>query len=195
MRLINKDNLAFEDTSQKSREWYEEGKVAWLLASDDVRAAWEAESRERVTRQPYIKDAIIESFRRNPSKSFEKVAEEIGNWCSPTAIKMWMKRQKCRFYVGKVLPLLSKIQMQKHVEFATQVLARWGLPPLKYLWIHYDEKWFWGLVLRSSEILCEMLGIDKQQHYVYHQNHINKVMAIAFTAYALMEILKMGVME
>jgi hypothetical protein len=32
--------------------------------------------------------------------------------------------------------------------------------------------------------LCEVLGIEKTHTYLYHKCHINKVMAVAFTAYA-----------
>ena len=32
--------------------------------------------------------------------------------------------------------------------------------------------------------MCELLGIEKQYHHVFHQSHINKVMVVAFTGYA-----------
>ena len=32
--------------------------------------------------------------------------------------------------------------------------------------------------------MCEILGLEKTHSYLYHEHHINKVMAVAFTAYA-----------
>ncbi len=47
----------------------------------------------------------------------------------------------------QLLPLLSAEQKRKHVEFATDLRNFWGDgpdPKAKILWIHYDEKWFYG---------------------------------------------------
>jgi hypothetical protein len=34
--------------------------------------------------------------------------------------------------------------------------------------IHYDEKWFWGLVRRKGARACEELGIDPYTFEAYH---------------------------
>jgi hypothetical protein len=39
-------------------------------------------------------------------------------------------------------------------------------------------------VSRSNAKMCELLGLDKTHTYLYHKCHINKVMAVEFTAYA-----------
>ena len=51
------------------------------------------------------------------------------------------------------------------------------------MWIHYDEKWFYGLVTRMAK-QCKALGLNKQQRFAYHKNHINKIMAIAVIGFA-----------
>jgi len=71
--------------------------------------------------------------------------------------------------------------MQKHLDFSRH--SHWGLPILKYLWLHYNEKWFWGLITRSNAKFLENV-LDKKDLYAYHKSHINKVTAVAFTAYA-----------
>ena len=48
--------------------------------------------------------------------------------------------------------------------------------------IHYDEKWFWGMVTKSTARTFD--GLDQQTQQAYHKSHINKSMAVAFTAYA-----------
>jgi hypothetical protein len=40
------------------------------------------------------------------------------------------------------------------------------------------------VVSRCNAKMCEILGIEKTHTYLYHKCHINKVMAVAFTAYA-----------
>jgi hypothetical protein len=52
------------------------------------------------------------------------------------------------------------------------------------MWINYDEKWFYGWVSRCNAKMCEILGLEKTHTYLYHEYHINKVMAVAFTTYA-----------
>ena len=52
----------------------------------------------------------------------------------------------------------------------------------KILLIHYDEKWFWGLILRKYAKQCKELGIEKYDFRAFHRNHINKVMGIGFVA-------------
>jgi hypothetical protein len=64
-------------------------------------------------------------------------------------------------YVERILPLLSLQQMVKHVAFSQLVQNNWGLPQTKYLWIHYDEKWFFGFLRRANAKMCAELGIKK----------------------------------
>ena len=56
----------------------------------------------------------------------------------------------------------------------------------------YDKKWFWGLVTRRGAKCCEELGINQQSFKAYHKCHINKVMAIAFTAFAFEDSIDNG---
>ena len=56
----------------------------------------------------------------------------------------------------------------------------------------YDEKWFWGLVLRKGEKSCEDLGIDPVTFRAYHKSHVNKTMGMAFTAMAFEDCLENG---
>ena len=54
----------------------------------------------------------------------------------------------------------------------------------KALWINYDEEWLYAWMSQTNVRMCELLEIEKANIYIYHKNHIEKVMAIAFTAYA-----------
>ena len=74
--------------------------------------------------------------------------------------------------------------MSKHIEFAKLVRANWNLPVGRTLWVHYNKKWFYGFVARTCAKMCEQLGLEKQAHYLYHKNHIDKVMCMAVTGFA-----------
>ena len=50
--------------------------------------------------------------------------------------------------------------------------------------MHYDEKWFWGLVARSQAKACASLGISKATWSARHKSHINKVMFTGVVGYA-----------
>jgi hypothetical protein len=65
------------------------------------------------------------------------------------------------------------------------VLRRWDLPATttKILWIHSDEKWFYGLVARKNAKACPSLGIDKQTYSAHHKSHIKKVMVHCTVGY------------
>jgi hypothetical protein len=78
------------------------------------------------------------------------------------------------------------VQKQKHTNFATRLWNNWNLPCQKVLWINYDDTngSIWMGVLCCNAKMCEVLGIDKSHTYLYHKCHINKIMAVAFTAYA-----------
>jgi hypothetical protein len=66
-----------------------------------------------------------------------------------------------------------------------QLRLNWNLPKAKYLWIHYDKKWFYGFITRSNAQKCPELGLEKEMHAIYHRNHISKVMAVVFTGYTV----------
>jgi hypothetical protein len=56
--------------------------------------------------------------------------------------------------------------------------------PGKYIWLHFDEKWFWGFVGRGNAKMAPSAGIKKSTKSAYHRSHIDKVMSIAFTGFA-----------
>ena len=163
----------------------EEAKAEWLSLPAADKVYWESRSRSQITRQEHIADNIIEAMRANPSKSFEQIASDIGNWCSASTIQKWIaSKQGYTTYAQRTLPLLTKKQKEKHVTFSKKLRRNWDLPAQKILWIHYDEKWFFGWVNRCNAKMCEILGIERTHTYIYHKGHVEKVMAVAFTAYA-----------
>ena len=82
--------------------------------------------------------------------------------------------------------------MHKHLTFARKFRNNWGLGGGKFLLIMFDEKWFWGLVLRSYAKAVAEFGIDPKSFSAYHRNHINKCMAVALTAFAFIDSIENG---
>ena len=163
-------------------------RVRWNDMVEQERVVWELRSRSMIARQPFIADSIIYALREDPTLSWVQVASSIDDWCSPSTIQRWFHSYKGRggycTYTERLLPLLSEQQRRKHVIFSNHLLNHWGKDPNgKYLWIHYDEKWFWGFVARHAKV-CEALGLSRQERFAYHKNHINKVMGTAVVGFA-----------
>jgi hypothetical protein len=129
----------------------------------------------------------IQSLQTNASKSYGAVSLDIREWCSASTIQVWWLAsfKSYSIYVERVLPLLLIVQREKHVTFSKLLGSNWNLPKANFLWIQYYEKWFYGFVTRSDAKKCPELRLEKEMHAIYHQNHISKVMAVAFTAYTV----------
>jgi hypothetical protein len=177
--------LSHDHTFLMRSRHLQEGESLWQALSEEQKTVWACLSREHHERQPLIRDQILDAIRANPTKSFEQISSDIGGWCAASTIHRWLQSQETYgTYVERILPLLTKHQMTRHVDFAQLVRANWNLPVGRTLWINYDEKWFYGFVARTCAKMCEQLGLEKQAHYLYHKNHIDKVMCMAVTGFA-----------
>jgi hypothetical protein len=190
-----RDQLAkFSATSREANiERYKKAADDYDELEVDTKSNWEMVARQHDEQQPTIKRQIIEAIRANPKVSWQALEETLQHWCSATTIWRWVTSfagYKC--YCERVIPLLSAPQKRSHLQFAHHFRNNWGLGGGKYLVIMYDEKWFWGLVTRRGAKCCDELGINQQSFKAYHKCHINKVMAIAFTAFALEDSMDNG---
>jgi hypothetical protein len=172
---------------------YKEASLAYEALDEDTVKFWEHEKRKHDAKQPLVKYMIIDAIKKNAKVSWQNLETIIGSWCSAETIRRWM----CSFagyktYCERIIPLLSPDQKKKHLDFATHFRNNWGLGAGKYLLIMYDEKWFWGLVIRRGAKCCKELGIEQNCFSAYHKSHINKVMAIAFTAFAFEDCIENG---
>ncbi len=173
-------------TKDQVGEWKARAARAWKFSTMAQREVWAMKERKHDNQQPLIAERVIQSLQTNASKYFGAVCLDIGEWCSATTIQAWLASFKSySVYVERVLQLLSIVQREKHVTFSKLLRSNWNLPKAKYLWIHYDEKWFYGFVTRSNAKKCPELGLEKEMHAIYHRNHISKVMAVAFTGYTI----------
>ena len=163
------ETLAYESTKTVTYTWTEEAKAEWVLLSLVEKEVWNFYERNHDERQPLIWDQIIEAIRKNSTRSFRKIAADVDYWCSATTaihLSSHSSYSSVYYHVERILPLLSKVQMQKHVDFAKLVREHWGqdIVGKKYLWIHFDEKWFFGWLCRANAKECEQLGLKKIMH-------------------------------
>jgi hypothetical protein len=172
-------------SNHQVKEWKARAARAWKYSTKAQKEVWDIKARE-FPRQPATLNRRKSYSIIADKRLYGAVSLDIGEWCSATTIQAWLASFKsCSVYVERVLPLLSIVQREKHVKFSKLLRSNWNLPKLKHLWIHYDEKWFYGFVTQSNAKKCPELGLKKEMHAIYHRNHISKVMAVAFTGYCL----------
>ena len=96
-------------------------------------------------------------------------------------------------YAQRAIPLLTAEQRKNHITFYKHLHNNLGMRTRrKILWIHYNEKWFYGWLSRATAKNCELLGLEKTHTYLYHKCHTDKVMCVAFTAYGYDSSFKNG---
>jgi hypothetical protein len=84
-------------------------------------------------------------------------------------------------------------QKKKHLDFSKHLRSNWGLGPGKYMLVHYDEKWFWGMVCCRDAKACEELGMSPVTFAAaYHKSHISKVMDTAVVGFAFEDSMDNG---
>lgn len=186
---VNKCRMQAKDLEPVDRALYaarmEAAKTEFESLDDGTKAIWEGKRREHLERQPAIKDQICNAIRKNPKRSWKGIEADINYWCSDLAIYRWAtSRPGYHLYCERVVPLLSEVQRAKHLRFAKHFRNNWGLGNGNFLLIEYDEKWFWGLVMRRGAKSCADLEVYPESYSAYHKSHISKTMGVAFTAFA-----------
>jgi hypothetical protein len=72
-------------------------------------------------------------------------------WGASFTTVLWVtSREGYGLYAERVIPLLSADQRKKHYDFSKRFQNNWGKGGGKYLLVHYDEKWFWGMIFRRT---------------------------------------------
>jgi hypothetical protein len=123
--------------------------------------------------------------------SYYNISSAINFWCSAWTIRKWIQsREGFHLYNERIIPLISQTQKQKHFDFASHFRNNWGLNSRRYLLIHYDEKWFWGMLLRKNAKSFDDLPVAVQK--AYHKLHISKVMCVAVVGFAFRDTIENG---
>ena len=150
----------------------------------EIHNFWQLQRRQHLARHPHILSDIITALRDDPSMSWNAVSGQIGNWCSGDAIRRFFAAHDSTTYLERILPLMTPGHKKAAVKFGNRLNNKWGLEKEeKVIYVTADEKWFLGITPQHGK-LCERLGLTKSHLYAQHKDHVPKVLAIAFTAYA-----------
>ena len=178
---------------QKRNSTAAAGRLAELMAEFDAlppdapaRDLAELKARNHDARQPEILGAIVDVLTQDPTRSYSEVSADIGYWCSGDTIGRFFASMKSHVKLERVLPLLNQKQRRASVQFSKHARSNWNRGAGKYLWIHLDEKWMYGMLLRHAKV-CEALGLRRVHQYAQHKNHISKIMIMALVGFAFVD--------
>ena len=168
-----------------------EARRKWDTVDEGTKVRWESAARSPLKKTEVHQEDHCRGIVSGPTLSWNKVAAMTGDdiighqWCSGSTIRRWVVHLGTyKVYAERILPYLTEEQKGKCFSFAERLLANHHLGNGKYILVHYDEKWFWSVVLRSRAKSCKEIGLDKKAFRLYHKNHIDKVMAVVVTGYA-----------
>ena len=112
----------------------------------------------------------VDSLLWKPQQSWKGLEVDTKSWCSHMTVLHFCKSfDSFSYYKEHIIPILSPRHNQKNLELAKLVCERnWDFRDKnsklsggkkEILLIHYDKKWFWGLILREHEKECEKFSI------------------------------------
>jgi hypothetical protein len=175
-----KENLDIVNRESYTKRFLD-AKRSFESSDKNINEVWESKRRSHLLRQPRIMNEIISILKKNPKSSYWRHMEKsINRQCGDSTIRKWVTSKKgFKVYAELIIPLLSDAQQKKHLDFGKHFRSNWGLGGGKYLLVHHDEKWFWGLIVCGDAKSCEELVIDPVTFAASHKSHIGKVMATA----------------
>ena len=196
LNRYKRDNSLNLQSKEDAKKYDDNAFNRWKKLPRGTKDRWYAEARHHDSRWPEIRDCIILLLQNNASISYAQLSQQIGGWCSAKTIHKWLVSQvNFSYYNERIIPLLTTAQRAKHVAFSRHLRNHWGFSReklKKVLFIHYDEKWFYGMVTRSHGKKCDNLPVYRKHMNAYHKNYINKVMLIAVTGYAFEDSIERG---
>ena len=120
--------------------------------SNEMKSNWKQRRLEHIRQWPTIKETLMRELQNNNAITYQNLSSEINYWCGAGTIQKWVQsRDGYLLYVKRIIPLLSTKQKSLHLECAKRIRSNLGLGSGKYLWVHYNKKWFWGLVLQKTQ--------------------------------------------
>ena len=136
-----------------------------------------------------LKDLL---FKTKGKISYRCMSAQLGNIVSHNTVRLWIKRQGgFRIRKDRILPSLDPAAKARRIVFAHSFWLFWKsarLIPIEkaiMVLIHMDEKWFYAVRARSNTKVITSIGLEPNDYYVHHKNHIGKEMYICAKAFVL----------
>ena len=168
----------------------------WDALSNEDKHKYEQLGQAKLAEQPYIRSRIVAIILNNRNVPWVDIATKLDDWCSEKVIRKYVQSfVDFLTYRESGVPAVTAFQKAQQVKHAQKVKAHWNLNPKpgqKFLFVHYDEKWFYGLVLRSRAKSCPSLGIKRVERTAKNMHHINQVMAVAAVGYCFTDDMANG---
>jgi hypothetical protein len=116
--LKAKNNLEYVDRKSYTT-WFAETTKRFESLDGNAKAVGESKCHSHLLWQTRIKDEIVTALKKNPKSSWRKIEQEINHWCSNSTIQRWItSKDGYKTYAKRIIPLLSKSQQKKHLDFA-----------------------------------------------------------------------------
>ena len=93
----------------------------------------------------------------------------------------------------RILPHLDAAAKERRLLWACQFFLFWksaravSATNVIFVLVHMDEKWFYAVKTRSNCKVLTSIGLQPNDYYAQHKNHIGKEMYIVVTAFVLNE--------
>jgi len=159
------------------KETKKNAKADFHSVSATEKEKWEAAARAHLERHQRIPYIIRDVVRKNAPITYHGIANALGHWSSASTIQRWItSREGYKQYSDKVIPLLTQAQKEKHVVFAKHLLNNWSRGQGKYLLIHFDEKWFLGMLMWMTAKTFQ--GDEENVMKIYHTSETMSIAAV-----------------
>lgn len=162
--------------------------------AEEQKIAYSVIAERELERAKTLWDELTDFLLRTKGKiSYKAMAQHLGdNIVNDTTIRKYLQKQES-FSVRKdrILPSLDRQSRIKRVRWAIVFWIFWksvaACPVQKVVFVvvHMDEKWFYAIRTRTNCKVLTSIGLEAQDYYAHHKNHVGKVMYIVATAYVL----------
>ena len=161
--------------------------------TDEDRTALQIKADQELQRAPFIWGEIKEFLLKTKGKvSYRSISNNIGPIVSHATIYRILNRQEgWHMRKDRTLPSLDiqakKRRLQWSHSFWLFYISASCVPVQKaiFVTVHMDEKWFRGIVNRTNNKVLTSIGLEGVDYFAHHKAHIDKIMYIVVTAFAL----------
>ena len=156
------------------------------------KAVYENEAILNLERSRYLWDELKDFLLKTKGKiSFTTMSNHL-QIVSVKAIREYLIQQEgWDMRKDRILPHLDSAAKARRVEWCCNWWFFWksvrAVPVEKAIFalVHMDEKWFYAVRTRSNTKVLTSIGLEPNDYYAQHKNHIGKEMYIVATAFVL----------
>ena len=181
----------FRETTDKFPEQMLKDEFETLPESE--LRAYEILAQRDYSRAEFLWDELKQLLLRTKGKiSYKCMRDQLGSIVSENTIRKWLKMQDgFRLRRDRILPALDNAAKLRRLTWCHSFWLFWMsatlIPIDKAIMalVHMDEKWFYAVRTRCNTKVLTSIGLEANDYYAHHKNHIGKEMYICVTAFVL----------